>query len=182
MKCPLCKTIALQTITLEEHLKAENCQKCQGSWISSERYWQWLDIHGDILPEKIPEIHFDTKDSQQAKLCPECNRILVKYKVGHGVNFFLDHCSNCNGVWFDKNEWESLKERNLHDEVHYIFTKSWQKQILKEEIESNLDTLYRNKFGVEDYLNLRKFKQWLDKHPQRLALLAYLNDENPYEL
>ncbi|MGD2181151.1 zf-TFIIB domain-containing protein [Lusitaniella coriacea] len=182
MKCPTCKRPVLQKVTLEESLLANRCDKCEGNWIASEQYWSWLDAHSETLPEKEPEVSFEINDSQKAKLCPQCNRILIKYKVGRGTNFHLDHCSSCNGVWFDKNEWETLKARNLHDEIHCIFTQSWQRQVRQEEIEENLDLIYTQKFGSEDYQELQKIKAWLNDRPQKLALLAYLNDENPYKL
>jgi Zn-finger nucleic acid-binding protein len=84
-----------------------------------------------------------------AKLCPECGRILIKYGVGHGMNFTLDQCGHCLGIWFDKNEWVSLKQRNLHDEVHKVFTASWQTQARKEERKRNLERIYLNRFGSD---------------------------------
>ncbi|MGK7924001.1 MAG: zf-TFIIB domain-containing protein [Spirulina sp.] len=182
MKCPVCRTSELTSVNLEEYLQAQTCPQCEGNWISAEDYQQWLDKHGETLPQKEPEISFDLKDNTKAKLCPQCQRILIKYKVGHGVDFFLDHCSSCNGVWFDKNEWKALKERNLHDEVHYIFTKSWQKKIRDEEVREMLDSMYVTKFGKETYEEAKRIRAWLEEQPETMTLLAFLGDENPYEL
>ena len=182
MKCPLCQKPELQQVEIEENLVANDCPQCQGYWITSYNYWNWLKKHGETLPEKPAEVSFDVNDSQGAKLCPQCDRILIKYKVGRGIDFFLDHCNSCNGVWFDRHEWDVLKSRNLHDEVHYIFTKSWQEKIREEEISKNLDAMYEKKLGKDNYQEVQRIRKWLNDHPQRLALLAYLNDENPYQL
>ena len=102
MNCPVCKNTPLQPTVLEQELKASSCDSCQGQWISAMDYWQWLDHHGETLPEKEPDsIPLEVADHQKAKLCPECRRIMLRYKVGHGLAFTLDQCSSCNGIWFD---------------------------------------------------------------------------------
>jgi Zn-finger nucleic acid-binding protein len=142
-----------------------------------------LKKHDPTLPEKpFAEVSFQVDDTMKAKLCPDCGRILIKYKVGHGIDFFLDHCNGCNGIWLDKNEWEVLKSRNLHDELHRIFTTSWQKEILEEQIKEKLEKFYAKKFGEKDYEELKRIRQWIEQHSQRSSLLAYLNDENPYKI
>ena len=41
-----------------------------------------------------------------------------------------------------------------------------------------MDAIYRTKFGETDYTEVRRVKAWLDAHPQRQALRAYLNAED----
>ncbi|MCF7838076.1 MAG: zf-TFIIB domain-containing protein [Candidatus Marinimicrobia bacterium] len=92
MQCPVCKTKRCAPVELEEHLKAASCETCGGHWISLRNYSVWLKQHGETLPEKpFPEVEFDVGDVREAKLCPDCKRILLKYKVGHGLDFFVDH-------------------------------------------------------------------------------------------
>ncbi len=85
-------------------------------------------------------------------------------------------------MWFDRNEWEVLKSRNLHDDVHTIFTAFWQSGVRKEEMRKNLDYMYLTKFGEEDYAEIKRVRAWLDEHPRRTELLAYLNDRNPLDI
>ena len=184
MKCPVCKKDSLIRTDLEKDLSANACNKCGGHWIPSDKYLHWIEKHGSMLPEQPPfdEISFQVEDKMQAKLCPNCGRILIKYRVGHGLDFFLDHCNSCNGVWLDKHEWNVLKSRNLHHEIHRIFTTSWQKQIREEEVLKSLEKLYTEKFGKEDYDEIKRIRQWIRQHSQRSALLAYLNDDDPYKV
>lgn len=182
MKCPVCKTASLKTAELESHLKAANCPKCEGTWIAATDYEHWLEKHGDRLPEKEPEgIAIAADDQQQAKLCPDCKRIMLRYKVGHGLNFRLDQCGSCNGIWFDTNEWDALKQRNLHDEVHLIFSAPWQAQVRQDEARQLLDGVYTQTFKA-DYGKIKDFKAWLDEHPERQAVLGYLASLDPYSL
>ncbi|MEM8639130.1 MAG: zf-TFIIB domain-containing protein [Cyanobacteria bacterium P01_G01_bin.54] len=180
MKCPACKGSTLQTTSLESDLKAAHCPACAGKWIAADDYWHWLTQQGETLPEKEPEgIPVEPAAHQQAKLCPNCQRIMLRYKVGHGLNFRLDQCGSCNGIWFDAKEWEALKQRNLHDEVHLIFSAPWQSQIRKDETRQLLDGIYAQTFK-KDYAKIQELKAWLDGHPQRAAILDYVASLDPY--
>jgi Zn-finger nucleic acid-binding protein len=182
MKCPVCKHYKMSQAELEPGLKAMTCVECNGHWISSKDYWEWLDKHGGVLPEKpTADNDLEIKDTQEAKLCPDCGRILRKFKIGHDIRFKLDHCGGCNGVWFDKNEWEILKTRNLHDQVHEFFTISWQREILQEKSREMLDKIYTKKFGAGDYEKIKDIKAWIESHPQRRVILGFLNEKNPFK-
>jgi Zn-finger nucleic acid-binding protein len=168
-------------VYLEWNLPSHFCQACDGHWVSSFDYEAWLKWLGEPLPEKKFEgtpLHIP--DDGQAKLCPECQLILIKYGVGRDLNFTLDQCGRCHGIWFNKNEWESLKQRNLHDEVNRFFTASWQIQARKEERKKNLEDIYLNKFGPGDYAEVKRIREWIYQHPRRQELLAFLNDIDPY--
>ena len=182
MKCPVCKTSQVNPVALEENLPAAMCEQCNGHWLSSKNYSRWLDKHGPTLPEKpFSEVSFEIKDAQQAKICPECGMILLKFKVGHGLDFFVDHCPGCGGVWLDTNEWNALKEKDLHDEIHRIFSITWQKGVREGKMKEKLDALYAARFG-DDYAKARETREWIQSHPQKDALLVFLNDDDPYTI
>ena len=183
MKCPVCKRADLETKEIEPNLFAETCGNCKGKWITSDNYEQWLKHHGKILPE-IPGqgSNMTIPEFELARLCPKDGRILIKYKVGRNIPFKLDRCGNCGGVWLDKDEWEVLKSRNLHDELNQIFTKNWQEQVAQDQIGKNLENIYREKFGVENYEKIKSFKTWIDQHEKQAEILAYLRDPNPLQL
>ena len=143
MKCLVCNSEAIFEKVVEEKLKVKECKNCGGQWLPSSQYYPWLEHHDQILPElQYSDITYEVNDSQNAKICPDCGRILLRFKVGHGLQFSLDHCSNCNGVWFDKNEWKALVDRNLHDELPRIFSTEWQRHIRKEERAKYFDEVY----------------------------------------
>ena len=180
MKCPVCKRATLAMKMVAESLSMACCTECGGKWLSSASYWSWLETLDREFPEKEnPDFLCEIHDSSEAKVCPDCGRILIKYKVGRGIEFNLDHCNSCNGVWFDRNEWEILENANLHDEIHKIFTTSWQNEILLEEKKRYFDRMYQQKFG-NDYLKINEFKTWLDAHEMKNSILAFLSDPKPY--
>ncbi|HTX92666.1 MAG TPA: zf-TFIIB domain-containing protein [Anaerolineales bacterium] len=181
-KCPVCKNEFLNEITLEDGLPAHQCGRCSGIWISSNPYLAWLKTHGPDLPEKEQDgSNAAAWDVKELKLCPDCGRIMSRYKVLPNVQLYLDRCGNCNGIWFDKEEWNVLVARNLHDNVNSFFTKPWQAHIHEEETKAVMDKLYLEKFGPEDYARLKEIREWLKDHPHRSTLLAYLQADNPYK-
>lgn len=157
---------------------ALECNKCRGRWLGSYHYWKWRDKQGKSLPElpKAERADLPVADSQAAKLCPECGHILIRYPVGYEIDFQLDRCGNCGGVWFDKNEWEVLESRNLHDDVHKIFSAVWQAAVRKETHEKTMQEFYREKFGAADYQKIQEIKSWINNHRLSHELYAFLRE------
>jgi Zn-finger nucleic acid-binding protein len=176
MQCPLCENVVLCDEKLVDNLAAKVCKQCQGRWVQSFQYWKWLDLHGDTLTEKPIECGADLEvnDSKAGKLCPECGRFLRHSKVGHGVDFCLDRCNNCGGIWFDKNEWEILVSRNLHDEVHFIFSAAWQKRIQEDEIKMTHEERIKKIVGEDDYAKLKSFAEWVNSSEHKNTMIGYL--------
>jgi len=178
MNCPVCKTFALEPEALEENLTASTCPNCCGHWISGKEYWRWMDVHGDNIPERIPSAgEPEVRDAPGPKICPEDGHILRSYRPGHDLAIALAHCESCYGVWFDKNEWEVLKGRNLQDDVHYFFSEAYQKGIFKEEQAAVRRKSLPERFGEQDYCEILRIKRWIEGHPKRRELLAFLLNE-----
>src|ERR1044072_665633 len=178
MLCPVCKTPELEMQILAKGLPSHHCKGCEGNWISSTAYWYWLEQQGVSRARKATPTTIEVADNQQAKLCPECNRIMIMFRVGHQLNFALDQCAGCNGVWFDKNEWESLKDQQLHDDIHLIFTAPWQNQVRAEERQKAFEKIYISKFGQADYAELVRIRAWLKAHSKQQEMLAFLIVDN----
>ena len=184
MNCPVCKTIPLATTILEPGLVTNNCEQCQGHWVNNEQYWVWRNQQADNLPEipaDAPTFNINNAVMETARLCPQCHRILIKYRVGHNIPFIIDHCGSCGGAWLDKDEWATLKSRNLHDDLHAIFTDNWQDEARRAESRQHLAQMYEKRLGAENYTELKRVKNWIDVHPKKQELLAYLNDNSPLD-
>jgi len=176
MKCLLCKNINLEKTDIDDNLTARKCPDCGGIWIQAKAYWKWIKYHGNIHPEKSaaePALSAGT-DSVQIKICPDCGHFLTKRKVGHGIAFHIDRCQCCGGIWLDKNEWEILKSRNLHDEIHFIFSREWQEEIINEEKKAAYEREVEKIIGIEDYKYLKSFADKYRHFPRRDVILAYL--------
>jgi len=183
MKCPVCKNDSLGSITLVENLPANQCSNCKGVWIDSNAYIAWWKAKGEDMPMQQTESKVDPAlDVKELKLCPNSGHILARYKVLPDTEFYLDRCGHCNGIWFDKNEWDVLVELNLYDNVNEFFTRPWQDNMRAAETRNHMDKLYLEKFGVEDYEHVKQIREWLKDHPQKGMLFAFLQANDPYKI
>ena len=121
------------------------------------------------------EFSHENGDSLKGKICPDCGHILVKFKVGHGIDFYLDHCLRCNGIWMDANEFKVLYSHGLHDELNKVFTTQWQKKVRKDAHQAAMELVYREKFGAK-YEILKDLREWMQQQKNRSIVIAYLND------
>ncbi len=187
MKCPVCQRGRLQRHQLEADLPAYQCNKCAGIWISAAQYWKWIKTRGEMPSEPSiavgdVETPLPLEEATQAKICPGCGHILRRYQVWPETKFYLDRCGTCESVWFDRDEWAVVKARDLHDRVHWFFSAGWQKKIKEAESRRWLVRMYQERFGEEEYARLKELRAWLDAHPKRTLLLAYLSDRDPYRI
>lgn len=187
MKCPLCKDKELRETQLEKNFSALECDGCGGYWVHAIDYWRWLKENGHRLPghedpkkPSAPETSTvegeepEVVENIEAKICPDCGHFLTRRKVGHGIKFRIERCATCGGIWFDKNEWEILKQKKLHDEVHVIFSQEWQENILEDEIRKNIEEEYLNIFGEKDFEELKRIKKWITEHPEKSSIISFL--------
>jgi Zn-finger nucleic acid-binding protein len=182
MKCPVCRTETFQPCQLSNGLDAHQCQKCSGIWIASLNYFAWLRQLNKPFPDIAPGAEtFPAWDIAQAKICPDCGHLLTRYKIWPNIEFFLDHCGSCNGIWFDCDEWQVIETHNLHDDLNQVFTKPWQRKIKEDEGRQVLEKVYLERFGADDYARVREIRAWIQSHPQSAMLLAYLYAKDPYQ-
>ena len=145
-------------------------------FLSAAVYYRWLSSQERVIPRlDAPQNDFqvDLVDSLEAKICPESGLLMQKYKVGSGFEFYLDR-SPLGSVWFDNGEWEALQSRNFHDEIHLIFTSSWQDSIRRDERKKADRDLLEGKLELDLLEQVDAFKNLLDSHAHRDLILAYL--------
>lgn len=196
MRCPVCQDTPLNRNSLEEYLAVNSCTSCSGHWISSYDYWHWLEWRINPTAKSEPDPSGATldavmslsdqlpgtscapdTDNRRAIFCPDCQHLMRKAKVGHGLEFYLDRCSHCGGVWFDEHEWAFLQATGLDSKVHLIFSEPWQAQIRQDEFKKVLQQTYRSNLGNDDYARAIAIKEWINNHPNKGYLLSLLNQE-----
>jgi Zn-finger nucleic acid-binding protein len=94
------------------------CGNCEGHWLSWDEYFSWLEKQKERLEKREDFEPLLARDEATAgRICPECGIILARYRIGHGMSFQLDYCRRCNGVWFDRQEWDDVraKKRSRND-------------------------------------------------------------------
>lgn len=178
MKCPLDqKPLAREEI--EPGLPGFECALCRGHWIRFGDYLGWRDGQPAEVPE-VPSANAQPDDPTPAaapgsvpRRCPDCDYLLTRFRVGHGVPFELDRCGNCNGVWLDEGEWTALRARGLHDNVHQMFSTAWQREVRTEAQRRQTEIQFERQLGA-DFTRAREFAAWLGKHPRASEVIAYL--------
>ena len=185
MRCPVCKpTRSLDLEPLEEgRLAARRCTNCGGHWIRAADFWRWRANLGGPIPEAPAPVTDPVANEPGAtettslRICPDCDFILARYKVGRGVPFTVDRCRNCDGAWLDGGEWDTLRARGLHDDLPLIFDDAWQRSVRREARAQATEDSFRRRLGDADYQRAREVRAWLDPHPLRSELFAYLQLE-----
>lgn len=184
MDCPNCHTPKLKQKEIEPGLNSYFCSSCEGLWLRGEDYFAWNDETSKKYnpPTNVEDtnVSLPVIDSKSAKLCPSCQRILTKYKAHSELGFYLEHCNTCRSMWFDRNEWENMKQKNLEHQVHLIATKKWQKDINLAATKAHFETKYIEQFGEENYQKLCEIRSLLKDHPAGKNMLSFLSDDDPY--
>jgi Zn-finger nucleic acid-binding protein len=175
MQSPASPNIALQPKEIEPGLNAFICPESGGIWIPLAAYFAWRDQQ---TPKPVAEesavVALPADDSKRrAFVCPESGKLLLRYKVGHGLNFHIDRSPATGGVWLDKGEWEALKSKGLHTQMHLIFTASYQRQVRSAEYEHSIKGNLKDRIG-NDFERVEAFKDWLLTNSHRQEIFAYL--------
>jgi Zn-finger nucleic acid-binding protein len=177
MHCPICKPPqSLDLAPLEEgKLPARRCSTCHGHWIRSTDFWRWCAQRGENIPESpASEVPITAPEVGGFRLCPDCDYVMARYHVGHGLGFTVDRCRNCEGAWLDGGEWDALRVRNLHDDLPRIFDDAWQRAVRRDVHDQTIEESFRRRLGDDDYRRAQELRAWLDPHPKRSELFAYL--------
>jgi hypothetical protein len=175
MKSPTGSRQTLTPITLEDGLTAYQCPESGGHYIPAAAYMRWLSKQ-PARSEHLPPgsgTAAEERPSENAYLCPETDSIMTRYKVGHGFRFTIDR-SITGGVWLDAGEWEALRQRNFHDEIHFIFTDPWQRKILREALSTSASQRLEARLGSDLFARLTTLKQEIANHPHQAEIHAFL--------
>ncbi len=178
MNCPGCKIGKLIPSYIDELFRAHTCPECGGNWLLIEDYIAWKERCPEHAFDKETAIEYE--DSAKALICPVSGVVMQKYRVSHDTGHRLDYSPRVGGVWLDKGEWEYLKAKGIAGGLNKVFTSQWQKALRDKSTQLSFADIYREKFGEEAYAKVKEIREWLNRHPQKADLRAYLLAENPY--
>jgi Zn-finger nucleic acid-binding protein len=179
MQSPIYSDSTMSLREIEPGLTAYECPKSGGFWIPLQSYTAWQEKHPSQPPDasvnaNAPMLPDDS--GRRALICPESGRLLLRYRVGHGLQFHIDRSPATGGVWLDKGEWEALKSKGLHSSLHLIFTASYQRHVRSSEYDESLKETFRDRIGAQDFAKVAEFGSWLTSHPKRRDICCYLMD------
>lgn len=175
MRSPLHPNTELVRCEIEKGLAAFQCPVSKGYWIPLQSYFTWREKSPRSvtpLPDGY-EPSFE-HDSKSALFCPESGRLLHRYKVGQGLPFRVDRSPVTGGVWLDQGEWQALKSKDLHDQLHLVFTAPYQRNLRAADLARTFHEVLETRLGTEDFQKVQDFKTWMESHPETGYILSFL--------
>ncbi|OZG71792.1 hypothetical protein BTA51_19380 [Hahella sp. CCB-MM4] len=172
MHCPQCPGYTLEPRLLEENLLAASCPKCEGALLPLLNYRHWVQQQNEPV-EKV-EVEVLPEDSDHAKVCPKCSRLMTKFRIDLSTQNKLDLCTHCDEAWLDKGEWKLLKQLELAGQLPKIFTEEWQRELRRQQQINRVNQRYQESIGEEDFEKVREFKSWMLQHEKQVEIRQYL--------
>ena len=179
MNSPIHTDTVMLPVEIEPGLHVFECPISGGHWIPLQSFLTWKTTLPQVEPSADPSITHEPVADDSANrvlICPESGRILIRYKVGHGLHFHVDRSPVTGSVWLDKGEWEALKSKKLHASLNLIFTTSYQREVRSEEYAQTFENTFRDRIGQDDFKKLVEIKDWIKNHPKSRDLCCYIID------
>jgi hypothetical protein len=116
MNCPRCHS-ALNAVEYDGEL-VQVCSQCKGEWLASGELEKIVQHHDEVFtPEElasVPGVNKDVftaeKDDHDELNCPECGVQMEHFNYGDTSGVILHKCTQCNGIWMDKDELKMVEE------------------------------------------------------------------------
>ncbi len=179
VECPKDKTASLVETTLHNGPNGLRCSTCEGCWLPRDSYEQWRRQQSSelrtALEPKVMDVAFDRPPSDVlAAFCPVCSHYMSRAKVGRQHSFYVERCSNCEGIWCDRGEWEALRQMGLHASIDVIFTAEWKLRIKELESFERERQATIDKLGDDIASRIFELAELLERHPNGDFGVAYL--------
>jgi len=178
--CPKCRNTALLETPLGESLTVQRCSKCEGQWLPAMAYRQW---QGKTPPQTATTATLNQEtiatfapgeSDRKAGLCPECRRYLTRTKVDYLTPFYLERCTECEGYWCDRGEWDVLTRLGVSGALEQFFEREWQMQIREQAAAESERQGMIEKLGPDLAAQIFALAVTLNHHQHGDYALAYL--------
>jgi len=170
MKCPKCRSSELKKPNYHSPFF---CEKCGGMWL--------LNVERSDLPEITidpADIDLDSDDhDKKTGICPSGHGIMIRAKVDIGEPFYLEKCTICGGIWFDRGEWQRVAENNLAENLSHIWSRSWQRKQSQEKNRGSFLKLNQKLLGDPIFQAIMELANELKDHPEKGRAIALLQQE-----
>jgi Zn-finger nucleic acid-binding protein len=153
------------------------CSSCEGLWVDLHDVPRLLEHRALTLPK--PDAVEGAKELDiRTGLCPKGHGRLARVRVEVDDGFYLDRCSTCTGIWFDRGEWQRLARRELLHRLPEFWTAAWQRHQRNVSQRESYLAWARAEFGDDLLAQLDGLAERLRTHPQCSAAITYLLQES----
>ncbi len=165
-KCPKCKTENLTASggTSEMQKPPLSCPKCRGMWMMPDEteacFRSGFKTADSAEPIEVTEDH-------STGLCPNGHGIMTRAKVELEPPFFLEKCPHCNGIWFDKGEWNRLTETDMLSHLFDFWSNSWRKEQQEIRAVKRMEDMQKKRFGIQLHEQIIHLAGKAKNHPRQ---------------
>ena len=167
MKCPKCKTVELNQ---SNHHSPYYCSECGGLWLQSSEKSALSDISIEVSDTSSNTNDYDKKTG----VCPSGHGVMIRAKVDIDEPFYLEKCTACGGIWFDKGEWRRIAENNLAENLDVIWLKSWQRKQSQEKNRQSFLETNKKILGEDIFNHIIDLSEKLNQHPEKDRAVSLL--------
>jgi len=142
-------------------------------WVTIQNLQSISEPEIETLPENDRLFDHDSMTG----LCPAGHGIMIRAKVDIDEPFYLDKCTSCGGIWFDRGEWLRIVENNLAENLCNIWSKAWQRKHSKEKNRAFFLNMNHKLLGDNIFNMIIQLSNMLKKHPEKNRAIALLQHE-----
>ncbi len=160
MHCCACPSAPLLTaLELAPGLPARHCIRCDGHWVRLDDHRAWREQGARTGEEPEVVEHWLADQSEGARHCPACNRIMERVRSGRTPDIRIDRCLHCHAVWLDGGEWAALQFQGaVLDEV---VSDIWQRQLREEATLERRRNELAQRLGHDVVAEIERVRHWL---------------------
>ena len=177
MQSPRDRSTTLVRTELLPGLIAHECPTSGGVWIDVVLYWDWFrEQEGFPKPSasfESPQPVAIDDDNDKPMVSPRTGRLMRKCRVGSGLGFRVDFDPS-SGFWLDRGEYDSLREHNLHDELHLICSPEYQLALVRMQTSNAEQQRFERALGEESCQRIRSFASWYTGLRDQSVAMSYL--------
>lgn len=170
MQCPKCKS---QNLARKSYNALHHCPECEGLWMQQKDF----DKDPDLLADLAVVADSANEQDYRTGVCPEGHGIMLRARVELDEPFYLERCTICGGIWFDKGEWRRVVDHHLLPGLNDLWSATWQRQRLAAASRERFLEMNRESLGDEVYASVIALAQLLKEHPLRQRAIAFLRNE-----
>ncbi len=175
-RCPGCRGGDWSHARLAEHLAAWRCGACGGHLLSLADYRRWRSVHpAEPALGEAEAAQGGDAQSDAARLCPACGRIMSRLRGGSDPAFVLDRCNACQWLWLDAGEWRRLQGNELHRQLDRVLSDGWQRRLEADDRAARREDDLRRRLGDEVFDEALRIRAWLERLPRRQEVLRLLS-------
>jgi Zn-finger nucleic acid-binding protein len=159
VECPKCDGAHLLPLEVGE-IMLDRCERCAGIWFDHGELEAVVGLTAAAQQDPVS----DNDGGPDSGLCPRCR---VEMRPVQAVGdpsrpVRVDRCPSCMGLWLDRHRVQPIEDKWIPYAVHVLF------------IGAQADAEVVSQLPAGQLKVVREACALLRNHPQRTALLAYL--------